>query len=169
MLDLWSWKWKCGDSNETNNCTFTYVRCWHFRKVDYKCLESFEMWCWTGMKKISLIDIVKNEVLCTVKEERNILHTIKERKANWIGHILYTNSLLKHVNEGMIEGTGRQGRRCKNLLYDLTEKRRYWKLKQEAVDHTGSRTCFGRCYRPVIRQTTVSLFLSAHENNSWVH
>jgi hypothetical protein len=78
------------------------------------------------MKKISLTDFVKNEVLCTVKEERSILHTIKQRKANWIGHILCTNSLLKHVTEGMIEGTGRQGRRCKSpytnsyLLYFAT-------------------------------------------------
>jgi hypothetical protein len=32
---------------------------------------------------------VRNEeVLHRVKEERNILHTIKRRKANWIGHIL---------------------------------------------------------------------------------
>jgi hypothetical protein len=32
-----------------------------------------------------------------VKEERNIVHTIKRRKANWIGHILRRNCLLKHV------------------------------------------------------------------------
>jgi hypothetical protein len=31
---------------------------------------------------------VRNEeVLYRVKEKRNILHTIKMRKANWIGHI----------------------------------------------------------------------------------
>jgi hypothetical protein len=35
-----------------------------------------------------------------VKEERNIVHTIKRRKANWIGHILRRNCLLKHVIEG---------------------------------------------------------------------
>jgi hypothetical protein len=39
-----------------------------------------------------------------VKEERNILHTIKRSKANWIGHILDTNCLLKHVIEGKLEG-----------------------------------------------------------------
>jgi hypothetical protein len=38
-----------------------------------------------------------------VKEERNIVHTIKRRKANWIGHILRKNCLLKHVIEGKIE------------------------------------------------------------------
>jgi hypothetical protein len=124
----------------------------HFRKADHKCRESFQMWCWIGVKKISLADCVKiEEVLCTIKEEWSILHTVKQRMANWIGHILCTNSLLKHVTEGKIKETGRQGRICKNLLYDLTEKRRYWKLKQEALDHTGIRSCFGRGYRPVIR------------------
>jgi hypothetical protein len=38
------------------------------------------------------------------KEERNILHTIKRRKANWIGHSLRRNCLLKHVIEGKLEG-----------------------------------------------------------------
>jgi hypothetical protein len=36
--------------------------------------------------------------------KRNIVHTIKKRKANWIGHILSRNCLLKHVIEGKIEG-----------------------------------------------------------------
>jgi hypothetical protein len=48
---------------------------------------------------------VRNEeVLHRVKEERNILHTIKRRKANWIGHILRRNCLLKNVNEGKLDG-----------------------------------------------------------------
>jgi hypothetical protein len=84
---------------------------------------------------------VRNEeVLHRDKAERNILHTIKRRKANWIGHILRRNCLLKHVIEGKLEGTiemmGRRGRRCKQLLDDLKEKRRYWKLKEEALDRT---------------------------------
>jgi hypothetical protein len=97
------------------------------------------------------------EVLHRVKEERNILHTIKRRKANWIGHILSRNCLLKHVIEGKLEGriemTGRRGRRRKQLLDDLTEKKRYWKLKEETLDRTLWRTRFGRGYGPVVRQT----------------
>jgi hypothetical protein len=42
-------------------------------------------------------------VLQTVKKERNILHTIKSTKANWIDHILHRNYLLKHVIEGKVE------------------------------------------------------------------
>jgi hypothetical protein len=63
------------------------------------------MWCWGRMEKISWTDRVRNEeVLHRVKEDRNILHTVKRRKANWIGHILRRNCLLKHVIEGKIEG-----------------------------------------------------------------
>jgi hypothetical protein len=46
---------------------------------------------------------VKNEVLHTVMEEMNILHTISRTKANWTGYMLHRNSLLKHVIEGKIE------------------------------------------------------------------
>jgi len=36
----------------------------------------------------------------------------------------------------------------------LRKMRGYWKLKEEALDCTVWRPCFGRGYRPVIRQTT---------------
>jgi hypothetical protein len=62
---------------------------WTLLKVDQKDLKSFEMWCWRRMEKISWTDHVRNEeVLHRVKEDRNILHKRKQRKANWIGHIL---------------------------------------------------------------------------------
>jgi hypothetical protein len=76
------------------------------------------------MEKISWTDHVRNEeVLLKVKEQRNILHEISKRKANWIGHILRRNCLLRQVIEGKIkrgiEVTGRQGRRRRKLLDDL--------------------------------------------------
>jgi hypothetical protein len=92
---------------------------------------------------------VRNEeVLYRVKEEKNILHTIERRKTNWIGRILHRNCLQKHVIEGQLEGRteimGRRGRRRKQLLDDLKEKRRYWKLKEEALARTLWRTRVGR-------------------------
>jgi hypothetical protein len=39
-----------------------------------------------------------------VKEERNILHTIKRKKDNWIGHIWRRNCLLNHITEEKTEG-----------------------------------------------------------------
>jgi len=43
------------------------------------------------------------EVLHRVKKERNVLHTVQRRQADWIGHILRRNCLLKHVTEGKVE------------------------------------------------------------------
>jgi len=39
-------------------------------------------------------------------------------------------------DKGKIEVTGRRGRRRKQLLDDLKEKWRYWKLKEEELDRT---------------------------------
>jgi hypothetical protein len=55
--------------------------------------------------------------------------------------------------ERRTEMKGRRGRRLKQLLDDLKEKRGYWKLKEEALDRTVWRTRFGRDYGPVVRQT----------------
>ena len=131
---------------------------WTLRAMDQKHLETFEMWCWRRMEKISWTDHVRNEdVLLRVKEQRTILHEIRKRKANWIGHILRRNCLLQRVTEGKIQGgievTGRQGRRRRNLLDDLKEKRGYSHLKEEALDRTMWRARFGRGFGPVVRQT----------------
>ena len=94
------------------------------RAVDQKHLESFEMWCWKRMEKISWTDHVRNEeVLLGVKEQRNILHEIRKRRTNCFGRILRRNCLLQRVIEGNIQGgievIGRQGRRRTKLLDDL--------------------------------------------------
>ena len=78
---------------------------WTLRAVDQKQLETFEMWCWRRMEKVSWTDHVRNEeVLLRVKEQSNILHEISKRKANWIGHILRRNCLLQRVTEVKIIG-----------------------------------------------------------------
>jgi hypothetical protein len=72
---------------------------------------------------------------------------------------LHRNCLLKHIIEGKISWTRSQGRRCKQLLDDLKEARRYWKLKEEAQDHTLWWTEFRRGYGHVARQTTTWLWI----------
>jgi hypothetical protein len=95
--------------------------------VDQKYMESFEMWCWRRMEKLSWTDRVRNEEVLHRVKEKNIVHTTERRKANWIGHILRRNCLLKHVIEGKLEGrievTGRRARRRKQLLCDFKENK----------------------------------------------
>jgi len=119
---------------------------WTLRAADQKYLESFEMWCWRRMKKISWTDHVRNEeVLLRVNEQRNILHEIRKRKDNWIGHILRRNCLLKQVKEGKIKGemevARRRGRRRKKLLDDLKDMERILSFE-------------GGGFGPVVRQIT---------------
>jgi hypothetical protein len=77
---------------------------WTLRAVDQKHLESLEMWCCRRMN-ISWIYHVRNEeVLHTVKKQRNFLQEISKRKAKWIGHILRRNRLLQQVAEGKTKG-----------------------------------------------------------------
>ena len=81
---------------------------------------------------------------------------MKEKKANWIGHILYRKCFLKHAIEGKIEGwievTDRRGRRHRQGLYVIKERRGYYKLKEETLDGTLWRTRFGRGNVPDVRQ-----------------
>jgi hypothetical protein len=37
------------------------------------------MWCWRKMEKIGVTHSVKHEKVSRLKEERNILHAIKEK------------------------------------------------------------------------------------------
>jgi hypothetical protein len=47
------------------------------------------------------------EELHRVMEKRNNPHTIKRRKAKWIGYTLRFNCFLKYIFEGKLEGLGR--------------------------------------------------------------
>jgi len=128
-------------------------------KKNQRNIISFEMWCWRRMEKISWTDHVRNEeVLLRVEEQTNILHEIRKRKANWIGHILRRNCLLQRVIEGKIQGwievTEKQGRRLTKLLDYLKERRGCSHLKEEALDRTMWRAGFGRGFGPVVRLTT---------------
>ena len=57
-----------------------------------------------------------------------------------------------------MEVARRWGRRCKKLLDDLKDRRRYSLLKEEALDRTMWRHRFGGGFGPVVRQ-----------NNEWMN
>jgi hypothetical protein len=85
------------------------------------------------------------------------LHTIKRRKVTELVTAC-VETALKHVTVGKREGRTevilRRGRRRKQLLDDLKEKRGYRMLREEAPDCIVWRNHFGRSYGSFIRLTT---------------
>ena len=81
------------------------------------------------MENVSWKDRVRiEEVRQSVKEVRRAICIRKRGEADWLGHVWRRNCLLKHVIGGKINGrtevNGRRGRRSKQLLDDLQEKRK---------------------------------------------
>jgi hypothetical protein len=73
-------------------------------KLEQKYLESCQTRCSGRVDEIRFTDRDKNEEqIHRVKGKRNILRTIKRRKANWVGHILRVKCLLKNIMVGKIE------------------------------------------------------------------
>jgi hypothetical protein len=56
------------------------------------------------VEKINWSDLVRNEEVLRFAKDRNNLRTAKRTEADWIGHTLCRNCLLKHVIEGKIAG-----------------------------------------------------------------
>jgi hypothetical protein len=104
-----------------------------------------------------LCSLTRKNITLSQGAEKYPIHQISKRKANCIGHILCRNCLLRQVIEGEIKGgievTGRRGIRRRKLLDDLTERREYSHLKEEALDRTVWRAGIGRGFGPVVRQT----------------
>ena len=116
---------------------------WTLRKDDVKCIQAFEMWIWRKMEKISWTAHVSNEeILSLVQEQRSLVHVIKQRQANWIGHVLRHDCLLKTVLEGKMNGKrtrGKPRRKMLDLLMEQEDKNKkisYEELKRRAEHRT---------------------------------
>jgi len=57
------------------------------------------MCCWRRVEKMNWNYHARYELLLRAKGERNIIHIIKGRKGNCIGHILRRNCLPKYLIE----------------------------------------------------------------------
>src|SRR5678816_87828 len=69
---------------------------WTLKKEEKDKLEALEMWLWRKLEKVNWSDRLSNEeVLTMVNESRCLIETIRQRKKNWVGHVLRGNGLLR--------------------------------------------------------------------------
>ncbi|WP_410967417.1 hypothetical protein, partial [Salmonella sp. SAL04191] len=109
---------------------------WTLRKRDIQYLESFEMWTWRKMQKIKWTEKIRNEdVLQRIGESRKLIGKIRRRKANWVGHHLRRECMIKEVIEGKLEGRRAMGRKRFQLIDELRKnKESYQDLKAIAAN-----------------------------------
>ena len=91
--------------------------------------------------------VSNEEVLSLVNEQRCLVHVIKQRQANWIGHVLRHDCLLKTVLEGKMEGKrtrGKPRRKMLDLLMEQEDKKISYlqELKRRAKDRIQWHQCF---------------------------
>ncbi|XP_071853762.1 uncharacterized protein [Apostichopus japonicus] len=120
---------------------------WTLSKETENKIEAFEMWLYRKMLKVSYKDRMSNEeVLNRVSEERKLLSELKNRKMQYMGHILRSNGLQKQLLEGKVGSKRKRGRPRNTWLADI----RNWTgkslhdLARTAEDRTKWRTMASR-------------------------
>ena len=143
---------------------------WTLKKDDIRWLDSFEMWVWRRMEKISRTERVRNEeVLRRVGEQRTLINTIWRRKAQWTGHVIQSEGLLRTVIEGRAEGKRPRGRKRRMMLDDIKQGRHTmpWKSSAEQGGVEATYTC-RTCLRAEHSMMMMIMDLSVASNFIWL-
>jgi hypothetical protein len=91
---------------------------------------------------------------CThAKYVTDFVNTVSMSQNMMKSHKVYTAVIEGKIKRG-IEVTERRGRRCRKLLDDITKMRGCSHLKEEALERTMWRACFGRGFGSDVRHTT---------------
>src|SRR6476469_4061355 len=111
---------------------------WTMRKEEINRFNASEMWVWRKMGKVSWMDKRTNEqILSSMNEKRSLIKTIRDRKKNWIGHVVRGDGLMKLVLEGRMDGKRPSGRPRMGMIDDVLDEM-YAELKTERVGKFGS-------------------------------
>lgn len=99
------------------------VEAWTMTEATEKRIQSFEMWIYRRILRISWVDRVTNEeVLRRMNCQLVLMPTIKERKLRYLGHVMRNPvkyRLLQLFLQGRVEGRRGPGRRRISWLANL--------------------------------------------------
>ena len=95
---------------------------WTITTRNMKKLQSFEMWAYRKMMKISWRENKTNkEVLEMVDEQLYINSTIEKRKIPYFGHMIRRNNIHMVLLEGPLEGKVSRGRPIMEWMTNIIE------------------------------------------------
>lgn len=125
---------------------------WAPTKQDRKRIDSFEIWCYRRMLRVSWMDRRTNAwVLEKCSAKLVLRQSMVERKLRFFGHIVRSDGLEKRIILGKLEGARKRGRPSTSWLDDIrkgfggvalavreAENRQSWKGQTRA---TAARLC----------------------------
>jgi hypothetical protein len=95
---------------------------WTLLASDIARLEALEIWLCRKMEGVTWQQKIKSEVVWKmVGKSRCLIRTIRERKKNWIGHVLRGDGLPWDVLESRMLGKKPQGKPRTKMIDDLME------------------------------------------------
>ena len=73
------------------------------KKKDKKRINSFELWCYRRVLRISWTEKKTNDkVLRRINCNDRLLDTLNRRKLNFIGHVMRSKNLEKNLLTGLV-------------------------------------------------------------------
>ena len=94
---------------------------WTITTSNMTKLQSFEMWTYRKMMKISWRENKTNEEVLTLADEQlYIIPTIKKRKITYFGHMIRRNNIHRLLLEGPLEGKVSRGRPRTEWMTNIT-------------------------------------------------
>ena len=87
------------------------AECWVMKNADNKRIQSFELWTYRRVLRISWTKKITNEeVLRRINPKERLLNTINRRKLQFVGHVLRSNNLDQKLLMGAVYGKRGRGR-----------------------------------------------------------
>ena len=133
---------------------------WTMKLADKKRIDSFEMWCYRRILRISWTERKTNTwVLEKLRAKKSLRADIITRKLSYFGHITRHQCLQKNIMQGMVEGKRKRGRPPASWLDDI--KQITGKTIADATRAAADR----RRWRFIIRTTPALIYATLPEED----
>ena len=95
---------------------------WTMKSADKKRLDSFEMWCYRRILRISWTEKKTNEwVLKELGVKKTLRADITARKLSYFGHVTRHNCLQNTIIQGKIDGKRKKGKPATSWLDEIKQ------------------------------------------------
>ena len=96
---------------------------WTIRKAERWRIDAFELWCWRRLLRVPWTARRSNQsILKEIYPEYSLEGLVLKLKLQYFGHLMWrTDSLVKTLMLGKIEGRRRRGRQKMRWQHDITD------------------------------------------------